>query len=143
MKKQVLIIGGSGHGSVIAACIKDNQNHIPEYEWEVAGYVNDYETNIDGYPIIGKTTEISKLVEQGYYFAWGIHLISRNSETIAAYERMALPKTRLATIMHHTAFIAENVQINPGCYVMYNAYIGPRTKLGECTMVKANTCIGA
>lgn len=25
MKKQVLIIGGNGHGSVIAACIKDNQ----------------------------------------------------------------------------------------------------------------------
>ena len=25
MKKRVLIIGGNGHGSVIAACIKDNQ----------------------------------------------------------------------------------------------------------------------
>ena len=25
---------------------------------------------------------------------------------------------------------------------MYNAFIDPRTKIGECTMVKANTCIG-
>lgn len=142
MKKPVLVIGGSGHGSVIASCIKDNISQNPSYEWEFAGYVNDFEVEIDGCPVRGGTSDINKLAVEGYYFAWGIHLIARNKETIDAYNRIAVPRERLVTIIHHTAFIAEGVVIEPGCLIMYNSYIGPRTCIGEGSMIKANTCIG-
>ena len=42
MKKQVLIIGGNGHGSVIAACIKDNQKNGYDEDIEICGFVNDF-----------------------------------------------------------------------------------------------------
>lgn len=142
MKKPVLVIGGSGHGSVIASCIKDNIADNPLYEWEFAGYVNDFETSIDGYPVKGGTADINNLASEGYYFSWGIHLIARNKETIEAYQRIAVPKDRLVTIIHHSAFISEDVVIEPGCFIMCNAYIGPRTHVSEGTMIKANTCIG-
>lgn len=142
MKKKVLIIGGAGHGSLIAACIRDNASKNPDYEYEVAGFLNDYEDNIDNYQVLGKTTEIEKFASLGYYFSWGIHLIGRNCKTKDFFDQLAIPEDRLVTIVHHTAFIAENVILEPGVLVMPHVYIAPRTKIGKGTMIKANCNIG-
>ena len=48
MNKKVIIIGGEGNGGVIAACIEDNRRRFGDPEWEVAGFVNDYETQVCG-----------------------------------------------------------------------------------------------
>ncbi len=140
--KPLIIIGGSGHGSVIEACINDNRKHYGDLEWEIKGFCNDYDTEVDGYPVLGKLSDIPKLIEQGYWFIWGIHLIGRNYKTAELYNSLNLPKERLATVKHHTAFIDESVILEPGCFVMYNAYIAPRTHIGESTMIKANTNVG-
>lgn len=139
--KPLIIIGGSGHGCVIEACIKDNRKH-GDYEWELKGFCNDYDSEVDGYPVLGKLTDIPHLVEQGYWFIWGIHLIGQNYKTVELYDRLQIPKDRLATVIHHTAFIDDTVTLGPGCFVMYNAYIAPRTHIGESVMIKANTNIG-
>lgn len=142
MKKKLLIIGGEGHGSIIASCIIDNLRHDKNYEWEVDGFINDFEDRIDNYPVLGKTSEINIFASKGYYFAWGIHLIGRNPVTVQAFNKMNIPLNRLATIIHHSAFIGEGVVLEPGCFVMAHSYIAPRTHLGIGTMVKANVNIG-
>jgi acetyltransferase EpsM len=143
MNKPLLIIGGSGHGSVIAACIEDNRHRFNDYEWEVAGFINDFENdNIDGYPILGGTKDIAKLTEKGFYFAWGIHLIQRNPFTENFFNQLAIPVDRLATIIHKSAFIAASAEISPGVLIMNNTYVSPRVKLGIGTMVKSNALIG-
>lgn len=142
MSKKVLIVGGEGHGSVIASCINDNRKRFNDNEWEVAGYVNDFESIIDEYPVIGKTEDIPNLVKDGYYFAWGIHLIGKNPLTHKTFEKMNIPIHRLATIIHHSAFIGDYVDLEPGVFVMANAYIAPRAHIGLGTMIKANACIG-
>ena len=141
MNKPLIIIGGPGHGSVIEACVNDNRKH-GDFEWDLKGFCNDFDTEVDGYPVLGKLSDIPRLIEEGYYFSWGIHLIENNMKTMSLYESIALPKERLATIVHHSAFIDDSVILDPGCFVMYNAYIAPRTHIGESTMVKANACIG-
>lgn len=140
--KPLIIIGGSGHGSVIEACIKDNRKRYGDLEWELKGFCNDYDTEVDGYPVLGKLRDIPRLVEEGYWFVWGIHLIGRNYKTAELYDSLNIPKEKLATIIHHTTFIDETVTLEPGCFVMYNAYIAPRTHIGESVMIKANTNIG-
>lgn len=140
--KKVLIIGGEGHGSVIAACINDNRCRFHNYDLEVAGFINDYEKHIDHYPVVGGTSAIKKLAEQGYYFAWGIHLIGRNHLTYKTYERINIPLDRLVTVVHHSAFISDGVTLDPGVLVMAHSYIGPRTHIGAGSMIKANVCMG-
>lgn len=142
MAKKLLIIGGDGHGSVIASCIRDNRVRFGDNEWEVVGFINDFEEKIDCYPVVGKLSDIDKFVNQGFYFSYGIHLIGRNPLTKEVFEKMNIPEERLATVIHQSAFIGEDVVIEPGCFVMANAYIAPRTHLGLCSMVKANVCIG-
>ena len=141
MNKPLIIIGGPGHGSVIEACIKDNRKHGYN-EWDLKGFCNDYDTEVDGYPVLGKLEDIPQLLKEGYFFIWGIHLIANNVKTLELYNSLFLPKNRLATVIHHTAFIDDTAIIEPGCLVMYNAYIAPRTHISESTMVKSNTNIG-
>lgn len=142
INKPVVIIGGSGHGCIIEACIKDNRNRYKDFEWAIAGYCNDFDSEVDGYPVLGKIADIPRLIEEGYYFAWGIHLIGKNHATARLFESISIPDERWATIIHHTAFIDDTVVLEPGVFVMYNAYIAPRTRIGKCTMIKANTNIG-
>lgn len=142
INKPLIIIGGSGHGSVIEACINDNRKRYHDLEWQVAGFCNDFDSEVDGYPVLGKLVDIPKLVDQGYYFIWAIHLIGRNFKTYELFNKIIIPEDRWATIIHKSAFVDSSVTIGKGCFVMYNAYIAPRTKIGKCVMIKANTNIG-
>lgn len=142
--KKLIIIGGEGHGTVITSCIKDNEKYFNAKEWEIVGFLNDFEKKIGSYPVVGKLDKstIQSYIERGYYFAWGIHLIGRNILTRKIFDRLEIPENRLATIIHHSAFIAEDVVISPGVLIMSHTYVGARTVLGVATMVKSNVCIG-
>lgn len=65
MKKRVLIIGGNGHGSVIAACIKDNQKNGYDEDIEICGFVNDFVDNVDEYAVLEVLIEFSILSMKG------------------------------------------------------------------------------
>lgn len=143
MNKKVLIIGGEGNGGVIASCIEDNRNRYGDYEWEVAGFINDFEEEIDGYPVLGRMKDIKKLIaETDFFFSWGIHLVGRNFKTSELFRSANIPDHRLATIVHKSAFIGKGVVLEPGSFVMYNSYIGPQAHIGKCSLVMANCSIG-
>ena len=142
--KKLVIIGGEGHGNEITSVIKDNQLFYGNQLWDIKGFLNDYETSVGGYPVIGDiTTEtIQRLCNEDYYFAWGFHLIGRNPLTYEIFERLSIPLNRLVTTIHHSAFIGENVELSAGVTIMAHTYICPRVKLGVGTIVKPNACLG-
>lgn len=143
MSKKVIIIGGEGNGGVIASCIEDNRNRFGDYEWEVAGFLNDFEKEVDGFPVIGKLEALPRLLETtDYYFSWAIHLVGRNYKTAEMFAAANIPDNRLATIVHKSAFIGKDATLAPGAFVMYNCYIGPKAHIGKCSLIMANSCIG-
>lgn len=143
MSKKVVIIGGEGNGGVIASCIEDNRNRFGDMEWEVVGFINDFVSEVDGFPVIGKMCDIQKYIETtDYYFSWGIHLVARNYKTVEMFTEAAIPEDRLATIIHKSAFIGKGAVIEPGAFIMYNTYIGPQAHIGKCSLIMANCSIG-
>jgi sugar O-acyltransferase (sialic acid O-acetyltransferase NeuD family) len=144
--KPVIIIGGEGNGGVIASCIEDNRSRFGNKDWLVAGFLNDFEKGkeINGYPVLGGTDEIDSFLksDENYYFMYAIHMIGRNVKSEDLFQDMNIPLTRFATIVHQTAFIANNAILAPGVFVMSNSYIGPGAKIGHCTMIMANALIG-
>lgn len=143
MSKKVVIIGGEGNGGVIASCIEDNRNRYGDLEWEVAGFLNDFEKEVDGFPVIGKLEDLPRLLETtDYYFSWAIHLVGRNYKTAEMFVAANIPEDRLATIVHKSAFIGKGANLCPGAFVMYNSYIGPNAHIGKCSLVMANCSIG-
>lgn len=143
MSKNVVIIGGEGNGGVIASAIEDNRNRYGDMEWEVAGFLNDFEKEVDGFPVVGKLEDLPRLLaETDYYFSWAIHLVGRNFKTAEMFATANIPEDRLATIVHKSAFIGKGATLCPGAFVMYNCYIGPNAHIGKCSLVMANCCIG-
>lgn len=144
MNKKVIIIGGEGNGGVIASCIEDNRERFRDYEWELVGFLNDFEKGkeINGYPVLGGTDEIAKFLEQDYYFMYAIHMIGRNVKSEEVFNAMSIPIDRFATIVHKTAFVAKTAILESGVFIMSNSYIGPAAKIGFCTLVMANALIG-
>jgi acetyltransferase EpsM len=143
MNKKVVIIGGEGNGGVIASCIEDNRNKYGDLEWEVAGFVNDFEKTVCGYPVLGGTDDVQELLKNTeYHFMWGIHMIGRNILTEQLFRKVNIPKERFATIIHKTAFIANNAILDPGVFAMSNCYVGPLTHIGQCSLMMANSLIG-
>lgn len=140
--KPLLIIGGAGHGSVIADCINDNRTKFGDQEWELKGFVNDFDKEVDGYPVVGTLADIPELLSKGYYFVWAIHLIQHNYLTVRLFENANIPLERLATIVHKSAFVSPSAVLAHGVVVMPNAYIASRTCVGVASLVKANALIG-
>lgn len=142
LNKKVIIIGGMGHGSIIAEVIEDNRRKYNDNEWLVAGFCNDFDTVVDNYKVLGKIKDIPTLLKQGYYFSWGIHLIGRNYKTEDIFNSIDIPDNRWAAIIHKSSFISSSAEIRSGAFVMYGSYIGPRTIVGKYAMIKANVNIG-
>ena len=143
MNKKVIIIGGEGNGGVIAACIEDNRKRFGDLEWEVAGFVNDYETQVCGYPVLGGTVDVQELLKNpDYHFMWGIHMIGRNILTEKTFRKVNIPRERFATIVHKTAFVADSAVLEPGVFVMSNCYVGAQARLGQCSLMMANSLVG-
>lgn len=142
MNKKLVIIGGEGNGGVIAACVEDNRNRYNDYEWEISGFVNDYEDEVCGYPVLGKLSDIQKLLlNPEYYFIWAIHLVCRNYKTKELFSKANIPLERYATIIHKSAFVAPSAVLEPGVFVMSNCYIGANTRIGMCSLIMANCSI--
>ena len=143
MSKKLVIIGGEGNGGVIASCVEDNRTRFNDLEWEVVGFINDFETEVCGYPVVGKLSDINNLIAStDYYFSWAIHLVGRNYKTAELFGSVNIPDDRLATVIHKSAFIGQGATLEPGCFVMYNTYIGPNTHVGKCSLIMANCSIG-
>lgn len=141
--KKVVIIGGEGNGGVIASCIEDNKERYNDAEWEIVGFINDYEDKVANYNVIGKLKDIPFLLAStDYFFVWAIHLVGRNPKNVELFRSVNIPLDRLATIVHKSAFVAKTAILEPGSFVMANSYVGPGAHIGYCSLIMANCSIG-
>ena len=142
--KKVIILGGIGNGSVIAAAINDARKR-GQIEWEVYGYLNDREPrgiSIEGYPVLGALKDVQIFLNEEFYFINTILRIDGQKERIEMFENLCIPDSRLVTFVHPLAYVASNVSIGPGTIIMPNVSISSGTKLGKGTIVMVNAIIG-
>lgn len=161
--KKVIILGGIGNGSVIANAIL-HANNIGYNEWQVVGFLNDREekgSSIEGFPILGKLSDVRKFIEQDYYFINTIYRIDGQNERLELFEAMRIPDERLATFVHPSAYVAPSVVLGPGtvvmpqvslssgsvygrgCLIMVAATVGHNNEIGDYCHIAAQACVGS
>ncbi|MHC1714455.1 MAG: acetyltransferase [Acidaminococcaceae bacterium] len=116
--KQVVIIGASGHGKVVADIVEKSGNIV-------RGFLDDNASgDIFGYNILGQVCDYNKYASE-YEF---VIAIGNNSvrENIAN----KLNQVKLFTAIHPTASIAKDVIIGEGTVIMANAAINSSSKIG-------------
>jgi sugar O-acyltransferase (sialic acid O-acetyltransferase NeuD family) len=114
-------------------------------EYELAGYLNDFVDKgklIHEYPVLGNLKEVNKFIDLGYYFMWAVHMIGHGKKREKLFNDLNIPEDRLAKIIHPNAFVADNVEVEPGVFIMANSYIGPGTKIKKGTLIMANCVVG-
>ena len=145
MAKKIIIVGGSGNGSVVASCIQDMRKRFDILDYEAYGYLNDFLNKgklIDGLPVLGKLSDVNEYLSGNYYFMYAIHSITHGMLRMRKFKDLNIPDEKLITLVHPQTFIGEKVELAPGVMIMANSYIGPSTKIGKCTFVMANCAIG-
>lgn len=142
--KKIIILGGLGNGSVIANAIIDANNR-GDKKWVFSGYLNDREdigSKIEGFPVLGKTSEVKKFIEEGYYFINTIYRIDGQQERIEMFESLNIPDENLAIFVHPSAYVAPNVKLGPGTVIMPLVAISSGTIFGKCCIVMVSATIG-
>lgn len=144
MSRKVVILGGMGNATVVAAAI-EHARRLGATDLEVAGFLNDREPvgkKLDMFPVLGMVQDAKRFLDEGYWFVNTILRIDGNRERIAMFEALNIPDDRLATFVHPMAYVAPSVQIGPGCIIMPNVSMSPGTKLGKGCLMMAGAMMG-
>ena len=142
--KKVIILGGTGNGTVVAAAIDDANRHGDD-NCTVAGYLNDrLEAGVDleGHPVLGGLDSAVDYLKEDYHFINTIYRIDGQDKRIALFENLGIPDERLATFVHPLSYVARNAEIGLGSVIMPHVSISPGTRLGRCCLVMVNANVG-
>lgn len=125
--KQLIIIGASGHGKVVADIAKKN-------EYDEILFLDDDESLVscNGYPLVGKCGNFTDY-DCDFVVAIG------NSETRKSIMcQLEVAGKTVVTLIHPNAVIGENVHIGIGTVVMAGAVINSAAEVGKGCII--NTC---
>lgn len=127
MKKRIIIIGASGHGKVAA--------DIAANTYEEIYFLDDaLMAECMGYPVVGKSTEYQKYIDNADFFV----AIGNARTRCKILENLKLDGASIATLIHPSAVVAQRVSIGMGSIVMAGAVIHPDTVIGTGCII--NTC---
>lgn len=133
MNKKLLIIGASGHGKVVAdIALKMNK-------WEEIRFLDDDENLKQslGIDIIGKSTDVKKYInEYDVFVAIGDNSIRKNVQ-----EEIKNLRANIPTLIHPSAIIGKDVNIEKGTVIMAGVIINPSTKIGEGCIINTGSTI--
>lgn len=123
--KQLIIIGASGHGKVVADCaVKNGYEHIV--------FLDDDEsvTHCGKYQVMGRSAEADRLP--------GDVIVAIGNAGFRKKIQTETDERRLVTLIHPEAVVGDDVEIGAGSVVMAGAVINPGSRVGKGVIV--NTC---
>ncbi len=126
-----MIIGASGHGKVVA----DIARKLGRYS-EISFLDDDLEKEIPGYQLLGSVKEYKKWKDTCEFIV-AVGDCRIRSEIQKNIERDA----RIATLVHPTAVLGENVVLGEGTVIMANAVINSASILGKGVIVNTGSTI--
>ena len=131
MNEQVIVIGASGHGKVVADIIIGCGDTL-------LGFLDDNETlpdEIDGIPVLGKISNYGTYPNAAFVIAIG-------NSTIREKIARQLDGVRWYTAIHPAAVVSQlNTQIGEGSVVMANAVINPSAHIGKHCIINTSAVV--
>ena len=133
MKTKLVIIGASGHGKVVAdIALKMNK-------WNNILFLDDDDTikSIIGLEVIGKTTEAYKFKSDTDFFV----AIGNNKIREKLQENLSNRGLKTVTLIHPSAVIGTDVEIDYGTVVMAGVVINSSSKIGKGCIINTGSCV--
>ncbi|MCT4599403.1 MAG: hypothetical protein N4A32_00695 [Marinifilaceae bacterium] len=144
--KKIIIIGGKGTALVIAEQIVDAKERFG-MEVEFIGFAFDDESfgdNINGYPILCKTTEVKERYADNddIYFVYSLYRSDLIKERVDLLNSFEIPKEKFINFIHPTAFVAKSVTMGFGNIILANVVVNPNVKMGNYNTFNSSSLLG-
>jgi UDP-N-acetylbacillosamine N-acetyltransferase len=138
MKYKTVIWGASGHASVVADILRLSD------EYEVVGFLDDVNldrtnTLFSGAPIFGGQDQLEILHDTGIEY---IILAFGNCEARLKKSELVIDKGyKLATAIHPSATLANDVTIGDGTVIAAGAVINPGSQIGRNVIINTSASV--
>lgn len=133
MKKNLVIIGASGHGKVVAdIALKIDQ-------WRSISFLDD-DVNIEssmGIDVIGKVDDYRKYIGESEIFV----AIGNNKIRKVIQAEIEEAGASIPVLIHPSAIIGSEVEINSGAVVMAGSIINCSTKIGKSCIINTGATV--
>lgn len=146
MKKPTLkplIFLGASPAREIVELARDINAVTPSFE--LLGVLDDdpkYRgTKVDGVPVLGKLDKVRSYPSASFVLCIGAH--KSRLTRYAIVQRLKMPKSRYATMIHPTAKVYASSRLGHGCLIHKGAIIFNDIIVEDLVSVLANTVIGA
>lgn len=133
MKRNLLIVGASGHGKVVAdIALKMNK-------WQSVAFLDDNDdVNLSmGLDVIGKSNEAIEHINDCDIFVG----IGNNVTRKKIHENLESKGASIPTLIHPTAVIGEQVEIAYGTVIMAGVVINCYTKIGKGCIINTGSTV--
>mgnify|MGYP001262130227 FL=1 len=133
MKDSLLIIGASGHGKVVADVA------IKMGKWKEIFFLDDNPKvkNSMGIDVIDDSKSLSKYIEHYDIFVG----IGNNKIRKITHKKLQAEGASIPVLVHPSAIIGKDVQIECGTVVMAGAVINSSTKIGEGCIINTGSTV--
>ena len=139
--RKIVIIGGSGNGTVIASTIEDCK--ISGIDIQCVGFLNDDCDKIDSYNVLGKINDKDwKSLPRDYLFISAISTVKKSYKRRQLLLEMGIPPERFASIIHPTAVVSSNAKIGFGVVIMPLAVVSPGVVMDNHSQLYAQGFVG-
>lgn len=129
--KNLMIIGASGHGKVVAdIAVKNGYDKI--------AFLDDNPTvkECAGYPVAGMVNDAESFADADFFVAVGNSAIRSRIQ-----KELARKGLNIATLIHPNAVLATDVQIGTGTVVMAGVVVNPGTVVGEGCIINTGATV--
>lgn len=133
MKEILIIIGASGHGKVVADIAEKMK------EWQTIVFLDDDESKkiCDDFKVIGALADAYKYVGDSDFFV----AVGDNSVRKDIQEKLEAIGASMATLIHPSTVLGNNVKIGSGTAVMAGVVINGSSLVGKGCIINTNTSL--
>src|SRR5690625_355824 len=133
MKENLLIIGASGHGKVVAD-VASQMN-----KWRNIAFLDDNENlkKSMGYKVLGSSKEVHAYIDEYDVFIG----IGDNELRERFYKKIQGLGSSIPTLVHPSATISDHVEIGEGTIVMPGSVINCNTRIGKACIINTSATI--
>jgi sugar O-acyltransferase (sialic acid O-acetyltransferase NeuD family) len=129
MSRSLLIVGAGGHGRVVADAAQLTG------QWKKIAFIDDRHLELRRSahrPVIGAVADLDSLVGK-----WSelVVAIGDNTKRLEVQQKVRLCGFEIASVLHPSARIAEDIRIGEGTVVFANAVINTGSVLGDSCIV--------
>ena len=138
---KIVIIGGRGNGTVITSTIEDCKKVGQNIE--CVGFLNDNETTINDYPVLGGIGNLDwEKLPKDYYFIYAMSNIKQAYERYKFLQKLNIPIERFCNVIHPTAVVSNQAKLGRGVVLMPFTLVSPNAIIGNHSQMYAQSFIG-